>query len=336
MHLLQSEEARSECRNLMIPQRHIISAQGNSPSIGLVQDSLLASMKFTKGETMFERDKLCNLLMWMKSWDGKIPEPEVKEPKELWSGRQVFSLLLPQMNYTKKSNSSNPKNEMVEIIKGSLKNGVIDKKTVGKSANSLIHVIFNDYGPDAVTDFINDLQLVVNYWLLHDGSSIGLSDMIGPREAMIKINDIINTANENVKVLSDDLKNDRIKSLPGKTIIETFEDLVKGELSGIQDDIVSIIQNSLPDSNNLKQMMESGSKGKELNMFRIIGCVGQQAVKGKIIGKGFKDRTLPFYKRNDMSIEGRGFVKSSYIKGLNPREFYFHAMSKFTAHKSKY
>jgi DNA-directed RNA polymerase beta' subunit len=42
-------------------------------------------------------------------------------------------------------------------------------------------------------------------------------------------------------------------------------------------------------------------------------------------------RTLPHYPMenlsDDLEYESRGFIGSSFIKGLNPRQFYFHAMS---------
>lgn len=326
-HLLQTQEARSECRNLMIPQRHIISAQSNSPSIGLVQDSLLASMKFTKDDILLDKQLVCNILMWIKSWNNKLPKPIITEPKELWSGKQIFSLLLPNnINYKNKTNSSEPKYKFIEIINGILKNGILDKNTVGQSSNSLIHIIYNDYGPLAVSNFINDLQLIVNYWLIHNGASIGLSDMIVNDYTNIQIKEIINKANESVISLVNNLKENKLQGLPGMTIEQVFESMALNKLN-VQNDIVKIIINSLPEFNNLKQMMESGSKGKALNMFRIIGCVGQQNIKGQRVEIGFIDRTLPYYERGDMSIESRGFIKNSYINGLNPREFFFHAMS---------
>ena len=47
-------------------------------------------------------------------------------------------------------------------------------------------------------------------------------------------------------------------------------------------------------------------------------------------------RTLPFYPleenqtkelTKEMEYESRGFIKSSFIHGINPREFWFHAMT---------
>ncbi len=42
-------------------------------------------------------------------------------------------------------------------------------------------------------------------------------------------------------------------------------------------------------------------------------------------------RTLPHYPFEDLTVEmeyeSRGFISSSFIKGLNPKEYYFHAMA---------
>jgi len=54
--------------------------------------------------------------------------------------------------------------------------------------------------------------------------------------------------------------------------------------------------------------------------------VGQQNVSGKRIPFGFKNRSLPHFARDDVGAESRGFVENSYLKGLTPQEFYFHAM----------
>jgi DNA-directed RNA polymerase II subunit RPB1 len=37
-------------------------------------------------------------------------------------------------------------------------------------------------------------------------------------------------------------------------------------------------------------------------------------------------RTLPHFAKDDLGPESRGFVENSYLKGLSPQEFYFHAM----------
>lgn len=59
---------------------------------------------------------------------------------------------------------------------------------------------------------------------------------------------------------------------------------------------------------------------------QVIAVVGQQNVEGKRIPFGFRHRTLPHFIKDDYGPESRGFVENSYLAGLTPTEFYFHAM----------
>ena len=69
--------------------------------------------------------------------------------------------------------------------------------------------------------------------------------------------------------------------------------------------------------------MTSGAKGSNINLGQIMGCVGQQAVNGKRMVPN--PRTLP--SCHDLEDPfARGFVANSYLLGLSPNEFYFHAM----------
>lgn len=74
-------------------------------------------------------------------------------------------------------------------------------------------------------------------------------------------------------------------------------------------------------------MVQAGSKGSFINISQMSACVGQQMVEGKRIPFGFKYRTLPHFTKDDFSPESRGFVENSYLRGLTPQEFFFHAMA---------
>ncbi|MFQ6105440.1 MAG: DNA-directed RNA polymerase subunit A', partial [Candidatus Hydrothermarchaeaceae archaeon] len=63
-----------------------------------------------------------------------------------------------------------------------------------------------------------------------------------------------------------------------------------------------------------------------LNLTQMAACVGQQAVRGERIARGYAGRTLPHFKKGDKSARARGFVSSSYKKGLDPLEYFFHSM----------
>ena len=74
-------------------------------------------------------------------------------------------------------------------------------------------------------------------------------------------------------------------------------------------------------------MVTAGSKGSNLNICQMIACIGQQFFKGKRIPYGFNQRTLPHFSKNDLDPASKGFIKNSYITGLTPSEFFFHAMA---------
>ena len=83
---------------------------------------------------------------------------------------------------------------------------------------------------------------------------------------------------------------------------------------------------NLDKDNRLVNMVVSGSKGNTNNIAQIMACCGQQNVEGKRIAFGFNKRSLPHFTKDDYSAESKGFVGNSYLTGLTPSEFYFHAM----------
>ena len=73
-------------------------------------------------------------------------------------------------------------------------------------------------------------------------------------------------------------------------------------------------------------MTRSGARGSTFNVGQMAACLGQQSVRGKRIVRGYNARALPHFEVNDPSPKARGFVYSSYRDGLDPVEFFFHAM----------
>jgi DNA-directed RNA polymerase subunit A' len=73
-------------------------------------------------------------------------------------------------------------------------------------------------------------------------------------------------------------------------------------------------------------MAKSGARGSMLNLTQMAASVGQQAVRGERIRRGYTGRTLPHFSKGDLGADAHGFVKSSYKSGLNPTEYFFHAV----------
>ncbi|WCJ32728.1 DNA-directed RNA polymerase II subunit RPB1 [Euphorbia peplus] len=335
MHVPQSFETRAEVLELMMVPKCIVSPQSNRPVMGIVQDTLLGCRKITKRDTFIEKDVFMNVLMWWEDFDGKVPAPAILKPRPLWTGKQVFNLIIPkQINLIRTAawHTDNergiitPGDTLVRIEKGELITGTLCKKTLGTSTGSLIHVIWEEVGPDAARKFLGHTQWLVNYWLLQNGFSIGIGDTIADASTMEKINETISKAKNDVKELIKKAQNKDLEPEPGRTMMESFENKVNQVLNRARDDAGSSAQKSLSESNNLKAMVTAGSKGSFINISQMTACVGQQNVEGKRIPYGFKDRTLPHFTKDDYGPESRGFVENSYLRGLTPQEFFFHAM----------
>eukprot|EP01125_Pyxidicula_operculata_P009020 TRINITY_DN297_c0_g1_i1.p1 TRINITY_DN297_c0_g1~~TRINITY_DN297_c0_g1_i1.p1 ORF type:complete len:1781 (-),score=540.27 TRINITY_DN297_c0_g1_i1:121-5463(-) len=332
MHVPQTLETRSEVMNIMMVPRQIVSPQSNRPVIGLVQDTLLGSTVFTRRDVFMERDVVMNLMMWLPNFNGNLPVPAILKPKELWTGKQIFSLLIPpQVNLYKASKHKGPKflspNDTEVIVEqGVVLAGILDKSTLGRSEGSIVHLIWNERGHESARDFINQSQQIVNNWLVQRGYSIGISDTIADQNTMVYINDIIDGAKKAVKDLVQDFYIGKMDTKPGMTLMESFEAEVNKVLNKARDDAGKHAFSSLQRNNNIRRMVESGSKGSEINIAQMVACVGQQNVEGRRVPYGFCQRTLPHYTKEDTGPSARGFVVNSYLQGLLPQEFFFHAM----------
>ena len=200
------------------------------------------------------------------------------------------------------------------------------KKTIGTSAGGLIHVIRNEYGPLVTRNFFNGVQAVVNYWLLQTGFSVGIGDTVADRSTIDAINNAIVLSKQRVKQIIIKAQQNQLACNPGLSLRESFESEVNKELNRARDIAGASAQKSLKEQNNIKQMAVAGSKGSVINISQVTACVGQQNVEGKRIPFGFRYRTLPHFAKDDYGPESRGFVENSYLRGLTPQEFFFHAM----------
>ena len=286
-------------------------------------------------------------MMIIPNFNGELPDPDIKAgtlqedlpdyfPKhkynvveDLWSGRSLFSLILPNINIEKKNMSynfeQNFKNKVV-INKGIVKNGVFDKSILGTKEQGIIHIIHNDYGNNTAMNFLNNSQNLVTKWMLMSGFSVGLGDLMADKESEQKIAEIINNKKKNVIETIEHIHRGIFKNDTGKPNSEIFEMNVMNYLNKATVESGQIGTKYLDNENRMINLVNSGSKGSEINIGQMIACVGQQSVDGKRIPYGFSDRTLPHFHKYDDGATARGFVENSFVKGLTPIEFFFHAM----------
>jgi DNA-directed RNA polymerase beta' subunit len=73
----------------------IITPQSNKPVMGIVQDTLTAVRKMTKRDVFLSKEDMMTLVMFLPTWDGKLPIPAIIKPKPMWTGKQLFTLIIP-------------------------------------------------------------------------------------------------------------------------------------------------------------------------------------------------------------------------------------------------
>ncbi|EGP87916.1 unnamed protein product [Zymoseptoria tritici ST99CH_1A5] len=331
LHVPQGHETRAEVANLCAVPHNIVSPQKNGPLMGIVQDTMAGCWMMTKKDVMIDYQELMNILLWVPSWDGVVPPPAIIKPQPRWTGKQVASLFFPPgLNYfmPASKNDDNPHEEKKEILvqNGEIMWGRIWKQVVGASQSGVVHYIFNDRGPEAAVEFFSGCQRIVCHWMLHHGFSVGIGDTIPDDHMVGEIEGAIVEEKLQVDKYVEQVQSDAMETLPGMTIRETFESQTKAALDNARNKAGDAAFALMKSCNNVGVMVNSGSKGSSTNVSQMTAAVGQQSLEGKRLPFGFKYRVLPHFPKDDYSPASRGFVENSYLRGLTPQEFFFHAM----------
>jgi len=328
LHGPQDYESAAELANLAAVARQIISPANNSPIIGIFQDSLLGSFRFTRENTNFDTRTAMNLLMAYDKVNTNIFENTTDRISSFNLLTQIMPPLSSHFRNGQYDSTEDDKvsNNIIQIKNGEYIRGQLDKKALGAGSKGLLHSIFNDFSYIEAGNFIDNLQNLVTEYMKLSAYSVGISDLIADATTNHRISEAMLKKKQEVKNLIDQTHLGTFENTTGKTNEVEFESKVNSILQKAADEAGKIGRKSLAADNRFIIMVNSGSKGKSLNIAQMISCLGQQNVDGKRIPYGFQDRTLPHYTKYNDSPEARGFVESSFIQGLTPTELYFHAM----------
>ena len=329
LHVPQSVEAATELREIAAVPKQLISPRLSKPLVSIVQDTLVGVNRLTRPTEFFTLREYMNLLVHSKRWDGQIPPPAKTDPVPLWSGQQVVSALLPAVHIAmgnKVWDEAKGKDDpnYVIIKNGTIKQGILDGDIFDKA---LVHILYNDFSPEMTVDFIDSLQSVVAAYLQNSGFSVGMSDLIADTDTLGTIAADMNTLKKQIESLQLQVHMGLFDNASGRSNQEEFEGKVFQTLDKVIGAAGKTGLKSLASNNRMVNMVKCGSKGADLNIAQMIALLGQQSIEGKRIAYGFQDRTLPHFKRYDDGAEARGFIESSFVKGLSPAEFFFHAMT---------
>lgn len=99
LHLPQTQEAKAEAAVLMGIKNNIVTPRNGEPLIAAIQDFITGSYLITHKDTFFERGKATQMISSILSGPQaqtfiELPPPCIIKPRALWSGKQIFSLIL--------------------------------------------------------------------------------------------------------------------------------------------------------------------------------------------------------------------------------------------------
>ncbi len=325
LHMPQTIEAETELRHLAAVPYQIISPASNQTIIGIFQDSLLGSFQFTRPNINFDPLTAMNMVVNLPHVDETIFQ------SDMITNFEILSLILPPMSSFQKtkmfkdSEDIKTSNNIVEIEDGIYKRGQLDKGALSATSKGLIHRIFNDYGNFASADFIDNIQFIVNEYMKISSYSVGISDLLTSEDVQDKIKDVIRKKKEEINKIIAQTHLNLFENETGKTNVEELESRINMLLGEANNEASKIGKGGLSLQNRFVLMVQAGSKGSDINISQMVSCLAQQQVEGKRVPYGFDDRSLPHFTKYDDMPEARGFVESSFIKGLNPFELFFHA-----------
>ena len=347
LHVPQTEEARTEALELMGVKHNLATPKNGEPIIAAIQDFITASYLLGNKDNFFDRKTFTNLCMYME--DGKmnldLPPPAIWKPEMLWTGKQVFNILMRpnkkdkvmvnlegacrEFRPTKGRPNDLDENDCWLVIQNSeVMCGLMDKAIVGAGKKDCIfYVILRDFGPDAAIAAMGRLAKLSARWLTDRGFSIGVSDVYPGGELQRRKDELIEAAYAEVDELIARSRAGLLTRSAGCDDETTLENKISGLLSEVRQAAGKACVAELSKRNAPLIMAASGSKGSHINVSQMVAAVGQQIIGGKRVENGFQDRALPHFQKNAINPPSKGFVRNSFFSGLTPSEFIFHAMS---------
>jgi len=299
IHSPQNEEALSEAKVLLDINNNIISSKNNTNLVGTIADAVTGA--YLLGKSSVDKSTADQLLFAA----GII---NLVRKKEL-SGAEVFAQVIPK----------EAKINIPSVITGS--------KTFGSEDGEMVKIIDRELGRVATVDTINKAFTLGTNFLSRVGYTLSLHDFEVPEKVKDITREIIEKAEKKTADVIAEYDSGDLEAVPGKTAEETLETKIMQILNAVRTDAGDAVKENLPADANVNMMIKSGSGGGITNLTQMGCCVGQQVLWNKRINFGFTGRTLSFFKKGDLSPESKGFIKSSFMKGLKPSEFFFGAIT---------
>lgn len=345
LHVPQTEEGKGEAKELMYVRDQVISPRYGAPVIILDEDGVSGTFVLTMKSTEFSREETMQYFFEMGLTE--LPKPD-KGKK--YSGKLVFSQMLPKdLNLKYKTNMckilqrtmpcKNCTQEKCEhdaylkIKNGNLECGVVDKASLGEVSGKIIDELARNYPGKVIEDFYYNINKVVADLLTKRGMTAGIDEYEVSQNIIKHKDEVVEEMLAEGKKLTDKFEKGTLQHLPGKSLEESFEiSMMKraGQAKEkIQSEIMKEKMKSILTENpklNTMVMIVSGSRGSSINLMNIAGFWGQANVREGRPKRGYTNRLITLNEKNDVSMMAGGFIKSSFMDGMDVKEYFYHSM----------
>lgn len=328
-----SIQARNECMNISQVARWFISPQKQAPLVGAFQDGLIGLAEITKDGLLFNKWHAMNML-----GDINLNGVNFNFSSNTYTNRQLISLLLPKINLLNKEPSMykssyasllkyNPNDIKVNIIRGELKSGVLDKSSAGQEVmGSIFHIIANEYGNKVSLETVYNLQQIVHRFFLYHGFTVGINDINISDFAMKEVKRCITSMILESRKITQRLNNGKLIAPIGMPLSQFYESEQFNALSRGDNFVNPIFADINIENNMMARLILSGSKGKVPNFIDLNGALGSLTVNGKRFGPQVGwGRSSPYFVRYDTEPAASGFVSTSYREGITSEVYPFMA-----------
>jgi DNA-directed RNA polymerase subunit A' len=295
IHAPQTEEARAEAEVLLNVNTNLFSPKNNMNFLGCLADAV--SGNFMLSEAEMSKEDASQLLH-----EAGVEAFNLNKSN---SGKDIFNKVLPK------------------AISGK----GFDATSFKTGKGDALRDADRELDRDEVIRLLGQVFSLGTTFLSRTGFTLSTQDLDVPEDVKKKTAKIIEKAEEKTQRIIESFYDGSIELLPGKSAAETRETKILQALNETRTEIGDAVKDGFPKDNLTSKMIGSGAKGSMLNITQIACSIGQQVLHGRRIDFGYTERTLPFFKKGDLSPKARGFIYSSLIHGFKPEEFFFGAMT---------
>ncbi|XP_076951920.1 DNA-directed RNA polymerase IV subunit 1-like isoform X1 [Bidens hawaiensis] len=349
-YIPQSLESRVELRELVTLENQLVDKQSGKSLLSLSHDSLTAAHLMLEDGVFFSRAQLQQLQMFCPRQQVE-PPVIMKKLKALWTGRQLFSLILDEDFDLDVGGTQIKKGEFVSWLNPS--------SCLQYSDENIYGYLIKNFRGEKVLEFLHSAQELLIEWLSIRGFSVSLLDLYLSSDSRTNMNEeVVYGLHEAERQAHGQLlmvdghqdfltghlpENEGYNELKSDNMChdqQTSAALSRASAAAFKEvfrDIQNLIYSYATKENSFLSMLKAGSKGNMSKFVQHSMCVGYQH---SLVPLSFHfPRELSCvswnnHKRADLSFPSGvdryvpyGVIKSSFLSGLNPFELLVHSVT---------